>query len=92
MKVMYALALASTDRKGSLDVRPDWCSPPKPIWNVPCLKENIVKTVRDSDLSTRAMQSVASLSEKGTHTRNVVSVQKLRNVISWTTDEEREFQ
>eukprot|EP00959_Pyramimonas_sp_CCMP1952_P100955 2111855-Pyramimonas_sp.AAC.1 len=62
--VMYALALASTDRRGSLDACPDWCSPPKPIWNVPCLKENIVKTVRDSDLSSRAMQSVASLSER----------------------------
>eukprot|EP00959_Pyramimonas_sp_CCMP1952_P214566 4490457-Pyramimonas_sp.AAC.1 len=79
MKVIYALALASTDRRGSLDVCPDWCSPPKPIWNVPCLKGDIAKTVRESDLSTRAMQSVASLAGRGTHTRNVVSVQKLRN-------------
>eukprot|EP00959_Pyramimonas_sp_CCMP1952_P270875 5662900-Pyramimonas_sp.AAC.1 len=38
------------------------------------------------------MQSVAALAERGTHTRNVVSVQKLRNVVTWTPEEEREFQ
>eukprot|EP00959_Pyramimonas_sp_CCMP1952_P374340 7839765-Pyramimonas_sp.AAC.1 len=38
------------------------------------------------------MQSVAALAERGTRARNVVSVQKLRNVITWAPDEEREFQ
>ena len=54
MRVFYAVALATTDKRAGIRVPPPWGTLPAPIWTPPALNENLRDNVQPTDLVARA--------------------------------------
>eukprot|EP00959_Pyramimonas_sp_CCMP1952_P437688 9163852-Pyramimonas_sp.AAC.1 len=62
MRVLYAVALATTEKTKGIRVQPAWGSVPKPIWQPPKLAENLSTTVRPSDIVAKAAAATEHVS------------------------------